>query len=101
MKKILFAKSLFVLSFIFILFNYTAPNANAISCDENTIKSTHTKDEWDAIIKECGNKLTETKNTGATLTSQINYMNTQINLTTAKIQNTQQSIKLTEKEIED
>ena len=58
------------------------------------------KEECEKLISEYEQKLAETRNQKNTLASQIEFMDTQIYLTTLRIQDTQNQISATEAEIE-
>lgn len=58
------------------------------------------KEDCERLISETEQKLAETRNQKNTLSSQITFMDTQIYLTTLRIQDTQNQIAATEAEIE-
>ena len=58
------------------------------------------KDECEKTMRELEQKLADTKKQKNTLASEIDFMDTQIRLTTVKIQNTENEVKTTTSEIE-
>src|SRR3990167_3457865 len=86
-------KIAFIFFAFFLIFFHPYFKSNSVSAIECTLESIQNNRgqaaKLDEISKECEKQATESQNKINTLSSQIQYMNSQINLTTLKIQETE------------
>lgn len=68
------------------------PRATLVLADTASCGSSCTPDDYNCKINDCQRKIDQAKDTEKTLSSQIDYLNNQISLTTSQINLTQQKI---------
>ncbi|MFH0979668.1 MAG: hypothetical protein V1803_01840 [Candidatus Roizmanbacteria bacterium] len=95
MKKVL--KKIFIILVIIVSLSFL--KIHGIECELGINPSGRSQDELNELINKCAAKKDELSQRRNSLSSEIQYMDTQIYLTTLRIQNTEQKIIITEKEI--
>lgn len=95
MKKVL--KKIFII--LVIIASISFLKIHGIECELGINPSGRNQDELNELINKCAAKKDELSQRRNSLSSEIQYMDTQIYLTTLRIQNTEQKIIITEKEI--
>ncbi len=93
-------KFLLTVIVIVLLLFFPWNKSRAFECDQSTIGSSHSQQDWQQIENACTSKISEAKDAENTLKSQIELMDGQIYLTSAKIKETEQNIASTQKEID-
>lgn len=100
MRKKIIYYSIAFLSIFFLFFYLITPRTFSADCTLGMDLSSKSPEELNSIVTACGQKVNDLRSTANTLSSQIQYMDTQIYLTTIKIQATEQKITDMQKEIE-
>jgi len=95
MKKVL--KKIFIILVIIVSLSFL--KIHGIECELGINPSGRSQDELNELINKCAAKKDELSQRRNSLSSEIQYMDTQIYLTTLRIQDTEQKIIITEKEI--